>query len=54
MTVIDRKQLEPLKGNNNLINYQETYEQFSWESIEQRFSWHKTGLVNTMFHQYRV
>ncbi|MCM3181193.1 acetate--CoA ligase [Cytobacillus horneckiae] len=49
MTVIDRKQLKPLKGNNNLINYQETYEQFSWESIEQRFSWHKTGLVNMAY-----
>ncbi|WP_219837757.1 acetate--CoA ligase [Paenibacillus sp. R14(2021)] len=36
-------------SGSNMTNYEETYEQFSFEQLEQQFSWHETGKVNMAF-----
>jgi len=38
--------LAPTKGNHHLDNYEETYKNFKWESIEEVFTWHQTGKIN--------
>lgn len=38
-----------LEGNYNLKNYEETYKTFDWKSVEQEFTWSKTGKVNMAF-----
>ncbi|MBU8880130.1 acetate--CoA ligase [Bacillus sp. FJAT-29790] len=49
MKVFDRQQLEPLQGNYNLRNYQDTYKSFSWEEPVKHFRWNKSGLVNMAY-----
>ncbi|TCS83211.1 acetate--CoA ligase [Tepidibacillus fermentans] len=37
------------KKQMNLTDYDEMYRNFSWEEVEQFFSWSKTGLVNIVY-----
>jgi acetyl-CoA synthetase len=41
--------LEVVEGRHNLKNYEETYKGFDWSSVEQQFTWHKTGKVNMAY-----
>ncbi|MCM3759626.1 acetate--CoA ligase [Alkalihalobacillus oceani] len=35
--------------NSNLVNYEETAASFDWSSVEQRFTWSKTGKLNLAY-----
>ncbi|MFV9510281.1 acetate--CoA ligase [Tepidibacillus sp. LV47] len=37
------------KKEMNMSDYEKTYRNFSWENVEQFFSWSKTGLVNIVY-----
>ncbi|MED4531035.1 acetate--CoA ligase [Metabacillus fastidiosus] len=37
------------KGIYNLTNYDEVYKNFNWKSIEDKFSWSKTGKINAAY-----
>lgn len=41
--------LKSVNGDYNLINYEDQYNGFQWESVEKNFSWDKTGKVNAAF-----
>ncbi|MEH6889211.1 acetate--CoA ligase [Bacillus sp. JJ864] len=41
--------LPVIQGENNLLNYDETYQNFNWEEVNQNFSWHETGRVNIAY-----
>lgn len=41
--------LPVIKGENNLLSYEETYANFNWEDMNQNFSWHETGRVNMAY-----
>ncbi|MCP1125524.1 acetate--CoA ligase [Bacillus sp. 3103sda1] len=41
--------LPVIKGENNLLNYDEAYQNFNWEEVNQNFSWHETGRVNIAY-----
>ena len=43
------KALSPIKGDYNLKNYEETYQQFDWKETEKAFSWNKTGKMNMAY-----
>lgn len=34
---------------NNLVNYEETYKNFSWDQVESAFTWSRTGKVNAVY-----
>ena len=36
-------------GHHNLVNYEETYNQFDWKETEENFSWHETGKWNMAY-----
>ncbi|RXK18269.1 acetate--CoA ligase [Macrococcus sp. DPC7161] len=38
-----------VKGDYNLKDYEATYKNFDWQSVESYFSWHKTGKVNMAY-----
>jgi acetyl-CoA synthetase len=38
-----------IKGENNLVNYEETYQNFDWKEAEKNFSWYETGRVNMAY-----
>lgn len=38
-----------VKGDYNLKDYEETYKNFDWQSVESYFSWHKTGKINMAY-----
>lgn len=40
-------QSEP--GNYNMQDYEQTYKDFDWKSVEQAFSWSKTGKINMAY-----
>lgn len=42
--------LTPSNNKANMPNYQEAYDDFSWEEVEKEFSWYETGKVN-MAHE---
>lgn len=41
--------LPVIKGENNLLNYEETYANFNWEEVNKNFSWYETGRVNMAY-----
>lgn len=41
--------LPVIKGENNLLSYEETYKNFNWEDLNQNFSWNETGRVNMAY-----
>ena len=41
--------LPVIQGENNLLNYDEAYQNFNWEEVNQNFSWHETGRVNMAY-----
>jgi acetyl-CoA synthetase len=41
--------LHPRNGIHNLEKYEETYEQFKWDSVHPHFSWFKTDKVNMAY-----
>lgn len=41
--------LSPLDGNYNLKNYEETYKNFDWKTVEKEFTWSQTGKVNMAY-----
>lgn len=41
--------LPVIKGENNLLNYEETYASFNWEEVNKNFSWYETGRVNMAY-----
>jgi len=41
--------LSVTKGDYNLQNYEETYQNFNWEEVEKNFTWHKTGKINAAY-----
>ncbi|MEY8349060.1 acetate--CoA ligase [Bacillus cereus] len=41
--------LPVIKGENNLLNYEETYAGFNWEEVNKNFSWYETGRVNMAY-----
>ncbi len=41
--------LKPMTINNNMSNYEKTYESFNWEEVENAFSWKETGKVNIAY-----
>lgn len=41
--------LPVMKGNYNLLNYNETYSTFDWKEAEKVFSWAETGKVNMAY-----
>jgi acetyl-CoA synthetase len=43
------EKLPVMQGEHNLVNYEDTYKNFSWEETEKEFSWHETGLVNMAY-----
>lgn len=49
MSEIDRHILAPLQGDYNLKDYEEAYQRFSWDVIDDHFSWNQTGLVNMAY-----
>ncbi|MBO9131220.1 acetate--CoA ligase [Bacillus sp. 165] len=38
-----------IKGENNLVNYEEAYTNFDWKEAERNFSWYETGRVNMAY-----
>ena len=38
-----------VKGDYNLKDYEATYKNFDWQSVESYFSWHKTGKINMAY-----
>lgn len=49
MSVIERSFLSPVEGDYNLTNYQNTYENFNWDTVLPQFSWNETGKVNMAY-----
>lgn len=45
----ETKRLAVQTEQNQLQNYEEMVEKFSWEQVEQEFSWFRTGKVNTAY-----
>lgn len=43
------KTLPKEEGNYHLLDYDKTYEQFDWKSVESEFSWSETGKVNIAY-----
>lgn len=41
--------LPVIKGENNLLNYEETCAGFNWEEVNKNFSWYETGRVNMAY-----
>ncbi|KHD84253.1 acetate--CoA ligase [Heyndrickxia ginsengihumi] len=41
--------LPSIKGDYNLKNYEEAYQNFNWNEVEKQFSWHETGRVNLAY-----
>ncbi|WP_044893380.1 acetate--CoA ligase [Bacillus alveayuensis] len=41
--------LPATKGNYNLENYEETYQNFDWKEAEKNFTWYETGKVNAAY-----
>ncbi|MFX3625424.1 MAG: acetate--CoA ligase [Ectobacillus sp.] len=41
--------LPVIKGTSNLLNYEETYNNFDWAETEKNFSWYETGRVNMAY-----
>ncbi|PGL40023.1 acetate--CoA ligase [Bacillus cereus] len=41
--------LPVIKGENNLLNYEEAYANFSWEEVNKNFTWNETGRVNMAY-----
>jgi acetyl-CoA synthetase len=41
--------LPSVKGNHNLVSYEETVQSFDWKSTEAQFSWSETGKVNLAY-----
>ncbi len=41
--------LPPEKGNHNLPEYEKAVKEFDWSSVEQVFSWSKTGKLNLAY-----
>ncbi|MTH52804.1 acetate--CoA ligase [Bacillus mangrovi] len=37
------------KGNHNLADYDEAYQNFDWKNAEKHFSWHQTGKMNAAY-----
>ncbi|MBI5974257.1 acetate--CoA ligase [Staphylococcus canis] len=37
------------KGQFNLSNYDEVYQNFKWEDVEKEFSWYETGKINMAY-----
>ncbi len=38
--------IEPQNPSANLASYDQVYNAFAWEQIEETFTWHKTGRLN--------
>ncbi|SEC76881.1 acetate--CoA ligase [Paenibacillus sp. GP183] len=36
-------------GKHNLVNYEETYQNFDWSEVEKNFTWYETGKVNLAY-----
>ncbi len=49
MTNLHEERLEVTAQNSNLTSYEDTRQNFNWETIEQQFSWHETGKVNMAY-----
>ncbi|WP_188207395.1 acetate--CoA ligase [Alkalibacillus aidingensis] len=47
--VVSESVLQAEKGNHNLENYENTYQNFDWEEVKKAFSWHETGKVNIAY-----
>ncbi|HEY4553628.1 MAG TPA: AMP-binding protein, partial [Bacillaceae bacterium] len=41
--------LQVIKGDYNLQNYNQTYQNFDWSESEKTFSWYETGRVNMAY-----
>ncbi len=41
--------LPSIKGNHNLVSYEETVQSFDWKTTEEQFSWSETGEVNLAY-----
>ncbi|MFC0473233.1 acetate--CoA ligase [Halalkalibacter kiskunsagensis] len=41
--------LPSVKGNHNLVSYEETAQSFDWKTTEAQFSWSETGKVNLAY-----
>ncbi|OBW57440.1 acetate--CoA ligase [Bacillus cereus] len=41
--------LPVIKGENNLLNYDEAYANFNWEEVNKNFTWNETGRVNMAY-----
>ncbi|WP_102347162.1 acetate--CoA ligase [Bacillus sp. Marseille-P3661] len=49
MATTVHEHLLPVEGNYNLVNYEKTRADFSWEEVKKQFSWYKTGNVNMAY-----
>lgn len=38
-----------IKGENNLLNYDEVYVNFNWEEVNKNFIWNEIGWVNMVY-----
>ena len=49
MSNTHQERIPATASGSNMTSYDDTYEQFSFEQLEERFSWHETGKVNMAY-----
>lgn len=49
MIELHQERIPAIVKNGNLQNYEQARNHFSWEQIEEQFSWHTTGKVNMAY-----
>ncbi|WP_343783892.1 acetate--CoA ligase [Alkalibacillus silvisoli] len=47
--VVSESVLKAKSNQHNLVNYEETYQNFNWEEAKKAFSWNDTGKVNIAY-----
>ncbi|NBD26396.1 acetate--CoA ligase [Paenibacillus glycinis] len=49
MSNTHQERIPAAASGSNMTSYDDTYEQFSFDQLEERFSWHETGKANMAF-----
>ncbi|QHT61871.1 acetate--CoA ligase [Paenibacillus lycopersici] len=49
MSNLHQERIPATASGSNMASYEETYAQFSFDELEQHFSWHETGNVNMAY-----
>src|SRR5689334_4427492 len=49
MSNMHQERIPATASGSNMTSYEETYSNFSFDQLEQQFSWHETGKVNMAY-----